>query len=614
VPIQTDEGLIGAFGIGRTQVAPFSAEEIGLVSVFADQAAVAIRLARLLNETNEALQRESAVGEVLQSIASSEVNLDHVLQSVIESATRLSHADEGNVMREDGGRFRVAAFTSGIGPEFREVLNQHLYQPGRGTLTGRVVMERGPVHIEDLLADPEYEFHEAQRTSGARTLLGVPLMRDGEPFGVLAVWRREVRPFTELEIGLVTTFADQIGIAVRLVSLLTETSEALERESAVGHVLASIARSRFDLQGVLDTVTESAVRLARSDTGNLVLNDDGEFRIATAFGERSEDVARVFESARFTADRGSLVGRVILERRTVQIADVLDDPEYRRLDMQAVGGFRTLLGVPLLRDGVPTGVLVMQRTEVRPFSDQEISLVETFADQAALAIANVGLFQTVERQRTELARFAPQVADLLSSPEGEALLAGHRREISALFCDLRGFTPFAETAEPEELFSVLRQYHAAVGEIAVANGGTVEHFAGDGLMLFFNDPTPLPDHQLAAVQTAVAMRDRFAELAAGWLKRGYELGLGIGIGVGYATLGRIGFEGRYDYAGVGVVVTLASRLSTAAGAGEILISQRLHAMVEDRVVAEPVDDLDLKGFTHAVTAYRVAGLREASGS
>jgi class 3 adenylate cyclase len=256
----------------------------------------------------------------------------------------------------------------------------------------------------------------------------------------------------------------------------------------------------------------------------------------------------------------------------------------------------------------PVGVLAVWRNEVRSFDDTEVGVLTTFADQAAIAIANVRLFETVERQRTELARFAPQVADLLSSPEGEALLAGHRREISALFCDLRGFTPFSEVAEPEELFSVLRQYHGAVGEIAVANGGTVEHFAGDGLMIFFNDPAPVADHQVAAVRTAMAMRDRFDELAAGWRKRGYDLGLGIGIAVGYATLGRIGFEGRYDYAGVGTVTTLASRLSTAAVAGEILVSQRLLAAVEDAVRAEPVESLELKGFSHAGTVYRVTGI------
>jgi class 3 adenylate cyclase len=304
-----------------------------------------------------------------------------------------------------------------------------------------------------------------------------------------------------------------------------------------------------------------------------------------------------------------MAGRVTLERRTVQIPDVLADPEYSQLQMQEVVGFRTLLGVPLMRDGEPAGVLMMQRSEVRPFSDQEIALITTFADQAVLAIANVELYETVERHRAALASFAPHVAGLLSSPEGEALLTGHRREISALFCDMRGFTAFAETAEPEELFSVLREYHSEVGRIALGNGGTVEHFAGDGFMIFFNDPKPIDNHPLAAVRSALAMHERFAELAQGWHRRGYDLGLGIGISVGYATLGRIGFEGRYDYAGVGAVTNMAARLSSAAAAGETLLSQRAFAAVEDQVTAEPTDELSLKGFTHAVSAYRVTGLR-----
>jgi adenylate cyclase len=216
----------------------------------------------------------------------------------------------------------------------------------------------------------------------------------------------------------------------------------------------------------------------------------------------------------------------------------------------------------------------------------------------------------VQRQRTELARFAPQVANLLSSDEGEELLAGHRREITALFCDLRGFTAFAETAEPEEVLGVLREYHMAVGELVIANDGTIEHFAGDGLMAFFNDPTPIPEHQLAAVRTAVAAGERFARLAADWRKRGYDLGLGMGIATGYATLGRIGFEGRYDYGAIGNVVILASRLSDAAGPGEILLSQRAHAAVENRVVAEPVQELQLKGLSRPVLAMRARAIRE----
>lgn len=306
------------------------------------------------------------------------------------------------------------------------------------------------------------------------------------------------------------------------------------------------------------------------------------------------------------------MGRALLERGPVQILDVLADPEYTLTDVQRIVGFRTILGVPLLRDGEPIGVLSIWRKHVEAFTTSEITLLTTFADQAVLAIENVRLFETIDRQRTELARFVPQVAELLSSAEGEQLLAGHRREITALFADLRGFTAFAEQAEPEEVLGVLRQYHTAVGELAVANGGTVEHFAGDGLMVFFNDPRVLPDHQLAAVRTACEMRERFGILSTAWLKRGYELGLGIGIAAGFATLGRIGFEGRYDYAAIGNSVILASRLSGAAAANQILVSQRVFAAVEESVESDPVTDLQLKGFSHAMTAYAVARLREAA--
>jgi adenylate cyclase len=258
----------------------------------------------------------------------------------------------------------------------------------------------------------------------------------------------------------------------------------------------------------------------------------------------------------------------------------------------------------MIREGVLIGAIAVARNEVRPFSDAEVRLIQTFADFVVIAIENVRLFQTVEQQRTELARFAPQVADLLSSPEGERLLAGHRREITALFCDLRGFTAFAETAEPEEVLGVLRQYHTTVGDLVLAGRGTVEHFAGDGLMAFFNDPSPIAEHELAAVETAMAIRERFSDLASEWRRRGYELGLGVGIATGYATLGRIGFEGRYDYGAIGNVAILASRLSDAAQPGEILLSQRTNAAVDDRVTTEPGGDLRLKGFSRPVVAVR----------
>jgi class 3 adenylate cyclase len=250
------------------------------------------------------------------------------------------------------------------------------------------------------------------------------------------------------------------------------------------------------------------------------------------------------------------------------------------------------------------------RREQEPFTDEHIALVQTFADQAAIAIKNARLIEAVERQRTELARFvSPQVAELISSRDGERLLTGHRAYISCLFSDLRGFTAFAETAAPEELFDVLGEYHAALGELIPAHEGTLESFAGDGVMVFLNDPVPVADHELRAVRLALAAQERFAELAESWRKRGSELGLGIGIEAGYATIGRIGFEGRYDYGVIGPVANLASRLSTQAAAGQILIGQRLFAAVEDAVETAPAGNLELKGFARPVAAYEVRGLR-----
>ncbi len=393
--------------------------------------------------------------------------------------------------------------------------------------------------------------------------------------------------------------------------LRRERQRADAREAAVRDVIQTIARTTFDLDAVLQTVIDRATHLCDADTGNIARREGDVYRVV-AFTGLSPDYERLVRERIYVPERGSMIGRALLERRVVQVRDVLDDPEYALSDIQQAGGLRTILSVPMLREGVeaPIGAIGVARNEVRPFSDVEIRLVETFAGYAAIALENVHLFQTLERQRMELARFAPQVANLLSSDEGEQLLAGHRREITALFCDLRGFTAFAETADPEEVLGVLRQYHTAVGELVIANEGTVEHFAGDGMMAFFNDPVVIPEHELAAVRTALALAERFASLATDWRKRGYDLGLGIGIATGYSTLGRIGFEGRYDYGAVGNVVILASRLCDAAAPGEILVSQRTYATIDDRVRSEPVPDLQLKGLSRPVVTMRVLALRD----
>ena len=211
----------------------------------------------------------------------------------------------------------------------------------------------------------------------------------------------------------------------------------------------------------------------------------------------------------------------------------------------------------------------------------------------------------------KLRRFlSPQVAEVVMAAGTDEFLAGHRREITVVFADLRGFTPFSETAEPEEALSVLRAYHEATGEVIFHHGGTLEHFEGDGMMVFFNDPVPIAEPQLQATRMALAMRARVAELQAGWKKRGHELGLGIGIATGYATLGRIGFEGRFDYAAIGMVVIQAQRLSSVAKDAEILVSNRVHAAIEDWVDATSAGELELKGFARPVPAFVVTAARE----
>jgi class 3 adenylate cyclase len=213
------------------------------------------------------------------------------------------------------------------------------------------------------------------------------------------------------------------------------------------------------------------------------------------------------------------------------------------------------------------------------------------------------LIGTIDRQRAQLARFlSPQVAALVSSPDGEAMLAGHRREITALFCDLRNFTTFSETAEPEEVLGFLRLYHATLGALIVAHEGTLEHFAGDGIMVFFNDPVLQEDHAQRSVQLALDIRERFKDISAEWRRRGHVLEVGIGIATGYATMGRIGFEGRYDYGGVGNAIILASRLSGEAAAGQILLAARTFAAI-DEAMAEPVGERQLKGFSRPMPVY-----------
>jgi len=242
--------------------------------------------------------------------------------------------------------------------------------------------------------------------------------------------------------------------------------------------------------------------------------------------------------------------------------------------------------------------------------------VKTLWDQ--LADLNRTLEARVTEQVSQVERlgrlkrfFSPHLAEAIVNGGADDPLKSHRREVTVVFIDLRGFTAFSETAEPEEVMGVLREYHAAMGELILGHEGTLERFTGDGMMIFFNDPAPVPNPQERAVRMALAMRERVDELMRSWRKLGYELDFGVGIAQGYATIGAIGFEGRWDYGAIGTVTNLAARLCGEAQPGQILVSRKLHGVVEDFVTAQPVGELSLKGFSRPVTAYNVTGLKPA---
>lgn len=395
---------------------------------------------------------------------------------------------------------------------------------------------------------------------------------------------------------------------------MTDPQVALERaqqrQAAMAEVLQIISRSAFDLRAVLESVIERASRLCRAQQGFMYRLEGDWYRLDVAYNITPEFLAFTERTPIHAANLGTLAGRVGQARRAVQIPDVLQDPDYTFWEAHRLGKYRAMLGVPLIREERVLGVIVLWRAEPEPFTDDEAQLVSIFADQAVVAIEQARLVRALQRQTEELSRYVtPQVASLIASEEGEALLAGHRRQITAMFCDLRGFSTFSETAEPEEVFSVLREYQAGMGQLIAHYGGTLEHLAGDGIMVFFNDPVSTPGYEAQTIRCAVGMRERFRELAGGWRRRGYQLDLGIGIALGYATLGRVGYEGHFQYNATGNVVILASRLSGEAKGGEILISQRLYAAVEDLVDVDPVRDVTLKGFSRPVSAINVIGLK-----
>jgi GAF domain-containing protein/class 3 adenylate cyclase len=590
-------------------------------------------VARLGRELREALEEQTATSEVLRVISSSPGDLQPVFAAMLANAVRICDAKFGNIYRWDGDTLHLIA-THNTPPAFAEARRRSHPRLGPKTPIGRMVATKTVSHVADLAADQGYIEQSvpgivaAVELGGVRTFLAVPMLKDNELIGAFILYRQEVRPFTDKQIALVTNFAAQAVIAIENARLLNELRQSLEQQTATANVLEVISRSAFDLHAVFKTVAESSVRLCGADRAFIFRFDGETLRMAVAFNSSPEFEEWVARHP-IRPGRHSGSARAALERRTIHIADVLADPEYV-YGAKDVEPIRTVLGVPILKGDELLGVMMIYHLEVRPFTDQQIALVETFADQAAIAIENVRLLEEL-RKRTEeveklnqqlehrvadqvgeiermgrLRRFLPpQVADLIVATGTEKQLESHRREITALFCDLRGFTGFSESSDPEDVMALLRDYHAAIGEIIIKYSGTLERYAGDGVMVVFNDPVPVEKPALQAVLMALEMREVIGALTEKWLRLGHDIGFGIGIAHGFATLGTIGFEGRFDYAAIGTVSNVASRLCDEAKPGQILISPRVLMAVEDAVTVEPVGEFTLKGIRRPLAAHNV---------
>ncbi len=640
VPLVKEGEAFGCLNLNRNEVRPFADDDIALIESFAHQAAIAIENVRQFREVQMRLDREKASREILEVISRSRDDETPVFEAILENAARLCNAAMADLELVDGDGAHLREIAT-WGPAERAIPSEECVWRMDCDYRNVVAAREGRIdHTPDLKLTERYLSGDPMTVAAVdveklRTMLVVPLLNAGTGMGCLVLLRQEQEPFSDSEIALVETFATQAVIAIENVRQFREVQTRLERERASAEILEVISRSRDDEIPVFDAILKNAAQLCDvPGTALYLVNEEQtEFVLTAEWGSWAVELG---PNAAWPLDGPLPVAQCIRTGQTVHLEDVTKTDLYRDghpsyIIMADKEGLRSRLCVPLVSSGRALGAIALSRRVVLPFSEDEIALVESFAAQAVIAIENVRQFKALEARTEEvqklnsglesqvaaqvgeiermgrLKRFlSPQVVDAVLSSGDERLLSSHRALLGILFCDIRGFTAFCETAEPEETIEVLQTYHEEMGALIAEHGAGVDTRAGDGIMVLFNDPLPCDDPAGDALRLGLAMRSRMEELCSTWRRHGHKLGFGVGISLGYATVGMVGAVGRNDYTASGTAVNLAARLCDKAADGEILLSPRAYAAIAEDFAAEAIGEISLKGIHAQVEVFRVS--------